>query len=799
MKKVREALIKKVKEKKEVAIKIVKRTILFLLATACVFSLVIYTALHLAPYPYKDRALLDGITFSRQVFDKNDTLLRLTLSEDDKYRIYSTLNDISPKLVEAVIVYEDRFFYNHFGVNPVSLFRAAYETYLKKSRTIGASTITMQTARLVFDLKSNTFEGKLLQIWRALQMDFHHSKKEILETYLNLAPYGGNIEGVSAASRIYFKKSATNLTTSESLALAIVPQNPNARNPYKGHDFNRVRAVFEEKWKEFYPQYIMANKSLDVYSTKDIPFLAPHLSQKLLTDSNSAIVTSTLDLYIQKTVEETIQAFARRGKLYGINNASALLVHTPTMEVKAYVGSADFHNSEIEGENDALNIRRSPGSTLKPFIFALAMEQGLIHEGTILLDIPSSFGDYNPENFNQEYSGPLPAQLALKLSRNIPAINLAAELETPDLYDFLKSAQVEFKESREHYGLSLVLGGAELKATELASLYSMLLNQGLYEPLVFEKDKRTASPTPLLSKESSAITLTMLEDENILNTRSGKIPLRIKTGTSNGFRDAWAIGTLGEYILLVWIGNFNNQGNPHFIGNELAVPLFTDISLALAKNLKLTDILPKNIENSSVREIQICSESGDINTDLCPNKPQNSIYIIPGKTPIKDTGILKKILVDTRTELRICQKTIENKDFVEERIAEFWSNDMQKYFREVGIYKDAPPPFDITSLKDPLCQPINEDSFNPIIETPKENVVYHINSSTPSINLSASINYDSAWVYWFIDGKFLAQKEAHIPLEYVPQKEVFTVTAIDTYGRSTSRKVVVEIDNKILY
>ncbi len=799
MNKGKEILKKEGKEKKEVAIRIAKRVTLFLFAISCIFSLVIYTALHLAPYPYKDRVLLDGVSFSRQVFDNNEKLLRLTLSEDDKYRIYSTINDISPQFIEAVILYEDRYFYNHFGVNPISLFRAAYETYLKKSRTIGASTITMQTARLVFDLKSNTFEGKLLQIWRALQMDFHHSKKEILETYLNLAPYGGNIEGVSAASRIYFKKNARSLTTSESLALAIVPQNPNARNPYKGQDFNRVRALFEEKWTKVYPQYKMANKPLEVYSTKDIPFLAPHLSQRLLMDNTQESITATLDFYIQRTIEKTIQAFTRRGHLYGINNASALLVHTPTMEVKAYVGSADFHSAEIEGENDALNIRRSPGSTLKPFIFALAMEQGLIHEGTILLDIPSSFGDYNPENFNQEYSGPLPAQQALKLSRNIPAINLAAKLDSPDLYDFLKSAQVDFKENREHYGLSLVLGGAELKATELASLYSMLLNQGLYEPLVFEKNKRIVSPIPLLSKESSAITLTMLEDENIINTRSGKIPLRIKTGTSNGFRDAWAVGTLGEYVLLVWIGNFNNVGNPHFIGNELAVPLFTDISLALAKNLKITDILKENIKNSTIREIQICSESGDINTALCPNKPQSNIYIIPGKTPIKDTGILKKILVDTRTKLRVCQKTIENKDFVEERIAEFWSNDMQKYFKEVGIYKDAPPPFDLVSLKDPLCQPINEDSFNPIIENPKENIVYHINSTTPNLSLSASVNYDSAWVYWFVDGKFIAQKEAHIPLEYVPHKEFFTVTAIDTFGRSTSRKVVVDINNKILY
>ncbi len=608
-----------------------KIIIFFLAKFALIF--ILWLCLALFPYPYKDKSLLSNISFSRQVFDRQGNLLRLTLSEDEKYRIYGKLQEINPVLHEAVLLYEDKYFYSHFGVNPLSLFRAFYETYVKKSRTVGASTLTMQTARLVFKLKTNTLEGKLNQIWKALQLEYYHTKEEILEAYFNLAPYGGNIEGIFAASQIYFHDIPYSLNLSESLALVTIPQNPEARKP-SGKDFNYVRSLFKEKWLEKYPQYSYADLPLKTYNQAEIPFIAPHFTQRLLENSSEDFIFSSLNTYAQKNIEESIKIFTQRHRMYGINNAAALLVHAPTMQVHAYVGSADYFNEKIEGQVDALKSRRSPGSTLKPFIYALALDQGLIHEGTILLDIPQSFQGYNPENFNREYSGPVPAGQALRLSRNIPAIYLASKINNPDLYDFLLKANVNLKETREHYGLSLVLGGAELSPTEIASLYAMLLNQGLYEDLNFLKENNKGNNKEnsffsLLSKEASAVTLKMLENPlYMLNVRGQNITLRLKTGTSNGFRDAWAVGTFGEYILLVWIGNFDNSSNPHFIGTDTAIPLFIDIANGLSREINLQDPLLQQIKDLPIKLIDVCTDTGDINTELCKNKSHSQIYYI---------------------------------------------------------------------------------------------------------------------------------------------------------------------------
>ncbi len=751
--------------------------------------LLFYFILFFAPFEYKNKNLLENISFSQEVYGRNNDLLRLTLSKDEKYRIKGSIKEVAPHFVQATLLYEDKYFYSHFGVNPFSLLRAFAQTYILQMRTIGASTISMQTARILFDIKSNTLQGKLHQIWKALQLEYYFSKDEILEAYLNLAPYGGNIEGIFAASRIYFQKNAYELLLSESLALAIIPQNPNRRNPLNGKDFNRVRALFEEKWQLVYPQYAFAQVPLNVYSTKDLPFLAPHFSLHVLQNNNEELKQYTsLDSQAQKIFENTIKAFTGRGALYGIENAAALLVHVPSMEARAYVGSADFYNKEIEGENNALDVPRSPGSTLKPFIYALALEQGIIHEGSILLDIPKSFSDYNPENFNAEYSGPLSAQKALKMSRNIPAINLSRQINSPDLYDFLKKAHVDLKEEKEHYGLSLVLGGAEIKALEIAELYAMLLNQGLFEKISFYKNKRNSAEY-LLSKEASALALKMLKDAQSFQSPYGKIPLYIKTGTSNAYRDAWAVGAIGEYILLVWVGNFDNSSNPYFIGAKTALPLFYDLSKALLNYTNTFDLLEENIRKSDLTEIEICADTGDVNLNLCPKekgKRNKTIFAIPGKTPIRDTGFLRSILVDRRTNLRTCQKTLENNDYVDEIIAEFWPSDMQRYYKEVGVYKKAPPPFDVESLNNPLCKPKEDKKSRPIIESPKEGVVYTINENNPAIALTASINYDSAFAFWFVNNNFMGQVERDNYLIYYPKKEdgeTLEVVVQDIYGR----------------
>ncbi|MBV9619190.1 MAG: transglycosylase domain-containing protein [Verrucomicrobia bacterium] len=394
--------------------------------------------------------LLDGISFSQCVRDRNGELLRITLTPDQKFRIWTPLSQISPELINATLRYEDKYFAHHPGVNPIALARSGFGVLHGSART-GASTITMQVARLRFHLQTRTPIGKLRQIVLALELERHYSKSQILEAYLNLAPYGRNLEGVGAASQIYFAKTAAQLTGPESISLCVIPQSPTRRVLHADRD-NRSLNVAQENW---YDRAKIESKSsareFSARSEADRIFLAPHFVQQVLgmvgsascrtsqRDVPTSIIT-TLDLQRQELIERRIVDYIRTNRNRGFQNAAAMLVDTRNMDVLAQVGSADFFNAEIEGQVDGTRSPRSPGSTLKPFVYALALDQGLIHPLSILSDAPRSFGDYNPENFDRDFLGPIRACDALSRSRNIPAVELASQLSNPTLYEFLLSA-----------------------------------------------------------------------------------------------------------------------------------------------------------------------------------------------------------------------------------------------------------------------------------------------------------------------------------------------------------------------
>ena len=322
--------------------------------------------LALAPKP----PLLEGVSFSPLVLDREGNLLRLGLTADDKYRVRVRLHEISPEAVRAVLLYEDRYFYRHPGVNPLALLRAAV-SMLGGSRRMGGSTITMQVARLRLGLVTDTIWGKIVQMGLALQYERHYSKDAILEAYFNLAPYGGNIEGIGAAARIYFHTTPGRLAHSESLALAVVPQNPVGRSPLSGSGFGEARRRMQRLAEAEEGRAAASLSSgeglltpLRVYGPADLPFGAPHLASELLPLSQEGDpVRACLDPGAQRTLERAIRRFAARGRRYGLNNAAALLVHWPSMEVRGLVGSADFHNVAIAGQVDGTRARRSPGST----------------------------------------------------------------------------------------------------------------------------------------------------------------------------------------------------------------------------------------------------------------------------------------------------------------------------------------------------------------------------------------------------------------------------------------------------
>ena len=748
--------------------------------------------------------LLDGVPFSRLIADKEGRPLRLGLSEDETYRLRCRLEDLHPDLIRATLLYEDRWFYRHPGVNPLALIRASVETYVHGTRRMGGSTLTMQVARLRFKLHTASWQGKIQQIFLALQLEAHYSKREILEAYFNLAPYGNNVEGAETAARIYFHIPAARLSTTEALALAVIPQNPGKRNPLHNRGNNpeqtlarkRLDSVWEknlpgEAARTFdVPQLLTA--PVQVFPPAELPFHAPHISTELLGIRNLPSLTrTTVDLRLQQALEHAVRSFTARHEAYGVTNAAALLLHWPDMEIRALAGSADFHNSAIHGQVDISRARRSPGSTLKPFIYALALDQGLIHPMTLLADAPRNFKGYEPENMDQQFHGPIFVREALARSRNIPAISLANQLNYPDLHTFLRRAGVNFTHSAEHYGLSLVLGGAEVTMRELAALYAMLPNQGLWRSARLLSGENTHG-IRLLSPEAALLTLDMLREPGNLRSGSGNagqaLSVHMKTGTSNGYRDAWCAGVFGPYVLVVWLGNSDNRPNPIFVGRKLATPLFQDIATAIAKMEPLRNDLPSLPASTDIVRIPVCASTGDTDISLCPGNTTET-WFIPGVSPIAPTGVLRRILVDTESGLRACRESATT----EERIWEFWPGDMATIFQRAGIHK-APPPDWMPGCGDYSLES-GTAQHGLRITKPTSGITYYLSLSQPSRNpvpLEASAPADTRKLFWFAGNRPLGSAAPGQALLWTPPSGVTELRVVDDKGRSAHLRFVAE-------
>ena len=379
--------------------------------------------------------LTEGIDFSTRVRDRNGDVLRVTLTSDQKYRIWTPLHDISPALIDATVQFEDKYFAQHPGVNPVPVLRAAWNLARSGRARAGASTITMQLARLRFHLHTRTLAGKWRQILCAMELERHYSKHEILEAYLNLVPYGRNIEGAGAASEIYFGKTAARLTEPEAIALSVIPQSPTRRALIVGRE-NAALTAAQQRWSARAGEHDARELSTEMFRAEArtrTGFSAPHFVRCVLEGkSKEPEIITTLDLSLQQILERRVTNYIAQNRRRGIDNAAALLIDFRTMEVLGQVGSADFPAREIQGQVDGTRRPRSPGSTLKPFVYALALEQGRIHPLTLLKDAPRRFGDYNPENFDREFVGPIRACDALARSRNVPAVALASGIIASD-------------------------------------------------------------------------------------------------------------------------------------------------------------------------------------------------------------------------------------------------------------------------------------------------------------------------------------------------------------------------------
>ncbi|HET7470580.1 MAG TPA: penicillin-binding protein 1C [Gemmatimonadales bacterium] len=734
---------------------------------------------------------------STAVYDADGGLLRLTRSADDRYRVWVTLDRISPLLVDATLLQEDRHFRRHPGVNPVALVRGAWRTYVVRQRREGGSTITMQLARLLYHIRSSTPGGKLVQIARAVQLELCYTKREILEAYLNIVPYGGNVEGAAAASLVYFGKDPSRLTLSEALTLAVLPQSPTRRAPTAGRQdaaLREARNALYARWQATHPRVEgeadLMQLAVHMGSPAALPFRAPHLVDAVLAgDGAPPEIHTTLDRQLQAVLEREIRAYVTAQARIGVHNAAAMLVDVRTMAVKALVGSADFFDAGIAGQVNGTAAKRSPGSTLKPFIYALGLDQGVLHPMTVLKDAPSAFGAYSPENFDGRFVGPLTARDALIRSRNVPAVYVASQLSKPDLYDFLEVAGVSGLRSREYYGLALVLGGGEVTMEELVSLYGALANQGLVRPVHYRADQTPEAGVQVLSPEASYVTLDMLKDNPRPDApsaaRQGRLSVYWKTGTSYGFRDAWTIGIFGPYILAVWIGNFDGEGNPAFVGVQVAAPLFFRMVDAIeAQQPSLGEPVWRFPANLTL--VDVCAGSGDLPNADCPRTVPT--WFIPGKSPIRISTLDQALLIDDRTGLRDCPPYTPGP--AHRVVYEMWGSDMLRLFQQAGLPRRTPPPFD------PRCESHSTGlpgSSPPQITSPLRGVVYSLRAwriGQETFTLRATSGAGVRAAYWFIGKTFLGQVPPGGSLAWKPQAPgSFVVRVVDDQGQADARLV----------
>ncbi len=787
--------------------------------------------------------------YSSAVYAEDGSLLRLTTAADEQYRLWTPLEAISPKVTEAVIRYEDRWFHWHPGVNPVAMVRSAYATFTGERRQ-GGSTLTMQLARKRYAIYSRTVTGKMQQMLAAFWLEARYSKREILEAYLNFAPYGGNIEGVGAASLVYFQKRAVALTLPEAFTLAVIPQNPAARggNKILATATVEARSRMAAVWLAAHPddERLGAKHAIAPKVTAALPFRAPHVVTQLLKERQGEVFSS-IDLKMQNTVERAIAQRIEQYRDIGMRNASAILLDTETMQVKALVGSANFNDDDIDGQVNGVLAKRSPGSTLKPFIYALAFDQGVLHPMTVLKDAPTAFGPFSPENFDGRFVGPITAQEALTRSRNIPAVSVAAKLTRPSLYDLMKTSGVANLASEKHYGLALTLGGGEVTMEELARMYAMLANGGELRPIQYicetatnskgclpgegrgrsgefaEHALRTLSAKPmhwlgpsshvntaqaklgpglrrgdkannsthLLSEEAAYVTLDMLKTNPRPDTGLPAQPaVAWKTGTSWGFRDAWTAGTFGRYVLIVWVGNFDGSSNQSFIGISAAAPLFFNIVDGLRSEGVLAQESAPRLPPRKLTRVDVCAATGDLPNAHCSTRVPS--WFMPGKSPIRISNLHRRVLLDRRTGEAVCEEG-PNTHW---QVVEYWPSDMQKIFRDAGMPRREAPRL-------PDCARGSADNNiagDPQIVSPLRAVTYtsRLSNMVP-ISLRAEASSGNSGgnhgkLFWFSNDAFVGEAKAGEALAWNPPRAGrYVVRVVDEAGRADSRDVSVEV------
>jgi penicillin-binding protein 1C len=539
------------------------------------------------------------LEISTLVLDRHGKLLRAYLTSEGRWRLPATRAQVDPRYLDVLLAYEDKRFYRHGGVDPLAMARAAFQLVTHGRIVSGGSTLTMQVARLLEPRTERSLDAKLRQAIRALQLEAALSKNEILGLYLTLAPYGGNLEGIRAASLAYFGKEPRRLTLGEAGLLVALPQSPEFRRPdrfpeaaKRARDRVLDRIASHGLFSE--AEIARAKEEPVPNARKPMPLLAPHAADQAAANSaNERVLQLTIDAGLQKTLESL--AHDRAVALGPAISVAIVVLDNATGEVLARVASPDYFDERRAGQVDLTEAVRSPGSTLKPFIYGLGFEDGLIHPETLIEDRPIRYGGYHPENFDMTFQGTVTVRRALQQSLNVPAVAVLDEVGPSRLIARLAEAGAPLVLPKsETPGLALGLGGVGVRLTDLTMLYTGLARQGTVTPLVERLGAPPLVPRRLIEPVAAwYVGSVLIGTPPPENAAGGRIAF--KTGTSYGYRDAWAVGFDGKRTIGVWAGRPDGAPVPGLAGRVTAAPILFDAFARLPDSLEPLPPAPKGV------------------------------------------------------------------------------------------------------------------------------------------------------------------------------------------------------------
>jgi len=724
--------------------------------------------------------LPDKIEYSTIITDSKGEVINAYLTRDQKWRMKTELDEISPLLRKTIIAKEDKYFYSHPGINAVAIVKAFFKNVFRMKTVSGASTITMQVARALEHRKRN-IGSKIIETFRAFQLELKYSKSEILQMYLNLVPYGGNIEGVKSASILYFNKNPDHLSLAEITSLSIIPNRPSSLVIGKN---NNLIVRERNKWlKRFAEEKVFTHKEIEdalaeplLASRGTVPHYLPHLSYKLKMRGD--IVRTNIIMNTQVKTEKLVEDYVRTLRLKNIRNAAVVVINNKTHKVISYVGSSDFHDTTDGGQVNGAAAVREPGSTLKPLLYGLCIDEGLETPKMVVTDVSVNYAGYSPENYDKKFNGYVTVEYALEHSLNIPAVKSLGLLGKDKLIQKLASCDFkQIKKDQNKLGLSMILGGCGATLEELTGLFSAFANDGIYITPSYTRNDTTPVRKKIISAAANYMITDILSRVNRpdfpLNWQATEHMPKIawKTGTSYGRRDAWSIGYNKNYTIGVWVGNFSGIGAADLSGANVATPLLFKIfnTIDYDSDAEWFD-LPDDCEQRKV-----CSETGLLPTDHCTNIVMD--YFIPMISSTKQCDNWQEIMIRADEKISYCKNCVPETGY-KKKWYKMIDPEMQAWMEENKMAYEKIPPHN------PNCEKIFKEGL-PVITSPNNNTEYLINKKDREpLQLACKTSNDVSKVYWYINNKFYKSASAGEKQFFIPDEGPIKISCTDDKGRN---------------